>query len=248
MTSNHASSPMWQRPLVATTPDDQIVPTIHAALAEKQVLPSIHFVDAGYTDTTLLLHSQQQYGIDLYGPVAADPSWQARQQTGYDHTAFQLDWETKTATCPQGIQSTQWHQKHDIGGIDCIDIRFPVAVCRHSPSRTQCTKAITAPHHLKLRSQPLYLVMQAARDRQASPTFKALYAHRAGIESTMAQGIRRSYLQHARYRGLARVAFQQIVTAVALNLIRISAWWAGVPIGLTRVSALQSLRVGISLA
>jgi transposase len=84
--------------------------------------------------------------------------------------------------------------------------------------------------------------MQEARRRQQNPEFKAAYAERAGVESTMSQGIRRSDLQQARYVGVAKVTLQHILTAVALNLVRVSAWWAGTPLAKTRVSALQALK------
>jgi transposase len=94
---------------VATVPDDQVVPAIHQALERKALLPQTHLVDAGYTDADLLRNSTTRYGIDLVGPVAADASWQAREQTGFDHTAFQVDWDAQTVTCPQGRTSVQWH-------------------------------------------------------------------------------------------------------------------------------------------
>jgi hypothetical protein len=34
----------------------------------------------------------------MIGPVAADPSWQAREATGFDNSAFTIDWATRTAT------------------------------------------------------------------------------------------------------------------------------------------------------
>ncbi|HEY5864842.1 MAG TPA: hypothetical protein VI542_04705 [Candidatus Tectomicrobia bacterium] len=50
------------------------------------------------------------------GPAAADPSWQAREGTGYENGAFTINWETHTATCPQGQQSRQWQAAQDITG------------------------------------------------------------------------------------------------------------------------------------
>ena len=86
----------------ATTPDDNMVETIHAALAAHARLPQQHLVDCGYTDAETLVHSAEDYGVHIVGPVAADPSWQAREGTGYDQSAFPIDWEAHTATCPHG--------------------------------------------------------------------------------------------------------------------------------------------------
>ena len=66
----------------ATTPDDNMVETIHAALAAQALLPRQHRVDCGYTDSETLVTSAQDSGVHMVGPVAADPRWQAREGTG----------------------------------------------------------------------------------------------------------------------------------------------------------------------
>ena len=43
--------------------------SIHQSLADKKLLPSVHLVDAGYVDGTLLVESKQQYDLELIGPV-----------------------------------------------------------------------------------------------------------------------------------------------------------------------------------
>ena len=100
----------------ATTPDDKMLEPIHAALATKALLPRQHLVDCGYTDSEILVESAQDYGVTIVGPVAAAPSWQAREGTGYDNGAFTINWETHTATCPQGKDSRKWQPDRDITG------------------------------------------------------------------------------------------------------------------------------------
>jgi transposase len=56
----------------ATTYDGAVVETIHAALAEKGLLPQEHVVDAGYLDAEVLVSSQQKHAMTLIGPVAVD--------------------------------------------------------------------------------------------------------------------------------------------------------------------------------
>jgi len=70
-----------------------------------------------------------------------------------------------------------------------------------------------------------------------------VYARRAGVEGTLAQGIRVSDLRHSRYRGLARTHLQQIIIAVALNLLRTLAWLHDVPRAPTRISRFAALAV-----
>ncbi|MEH1806294.1 MAG: hypothetical protein V7L28_13300 [Nostoc sp.] len=60
----------------AASPDQAAIPSIHQALAEKELLPERHLVDQRYTSAQLLSNSQQNYDIDLFGQVALDVGWQ----------------------------------------------------------------------------------------------------------------------------------------------------------------------------
>jgi transposase len=52
------------------------------------------------------------------------------------------------------------------------------------------------------------VALQAARQRQETDEFKAQYALRAGVESSISQGVRRFDLRRSRYIGLARTQLQ----------------------------------------
>jgi len=78
----------------------------------------------------------------------------------------------------------------------------------------------------------------AARARQREPDFPARYAARAGVEGTIAQGVRVFDLRHARYRGLAKTHFPHLATAAALNAARLVAWFDERPRAATRPSRL----------
>jgi len=80
------------------------------------------------------------------------------------------------------------------------------------------------------------------RARQKTEEFRKSYAARAGIESTHAQAIRRSGARRARYRGLAKTRLQHIITAVAINLLRIASWASGTPLAKTRCSHFAALQ------
>ncbi len=62
----------------ATTPDDNMLAPIQAKLAARDLLPAEHLVDKGYTSAEVLVTAQAEYGVKIVGPVATDPSWQAR--------------------------------------------------------------------------------------------------------------------------------------------------------------------------
>ena len=55
---------------------------VHKSLETRDLLPAEHLVDKGYTDAGVLIDSQRDYGVSVIGPVADDPSWQARADMG----------------------------------------------------------------------------------------------------------------------------------------------------------------------
>ena len=92
-----------------------------------------------------------------------------------------------------------------------------------------------------VRAHPQFDALLAARHRQTTDAFKARYAKQAGIEGTIAQGVRRCDLRRTRFVGLAKTALSHVFIATALNLIRVAAWLAEVPRSVTRRSAFARL-------
>src|SRR5450631_1935461 len=62
----------------APVPDDNMIQVVHESLAKRELLPSEHLVDKGYTDSEMLVESERQHGVRIIGPVSDDPSWQLR--------------------------------------------------------------------------------------------------------------------------------------------------------------------------
>lgn len=92
--------------------------------------------------------------------------------------------------------------------------------------------------HTRENLEALY---QARRD-QDTPEWNEAYKLRAGVEATMAQATGRCGLRRSRYRGLAKTHLQTVLTAAAVNLIRVDAWLARTPLGKTRTSHFTTLR------
>jgi transposase len=232
---------------VETTPapqaDDEVLSHIHAALATHKVLPQRHLVDTGYVVAQELVHSRQDYDVDLFGPTREDYHWQARENSGFAASHFDLDWQQKCATCPAGKISSSWTPVQDRRGHPVIKIKFAVQDCRPCPSRVHCTRSQSdSPRRvLTIRPDLEYQALQEARQRQATQEFKTAYHKRAGIEGTLSQGIRAFALRRARYQGMAKVHVQQLFTATALNFCRISAWLFEQPRAQTRQPAFVRL-------
>jgi transposase len=173
--------------------------------------------------------------------VQPDASWQGRAGQGFDLACFAIDWQAQTVTCPQGRVSQYWHARQDEAGQDCIEVRFNLADCARCAARSRCTKSRKYPRTLKLKAQAQYEALQAARQRQTTEEFKQRYKIRAGIEGTISQGTRAFDLRRSRYIGLPKTHLQHVLTAVAMNLARVTAWLEEIPRARTRQSRFAAL-------
>ncbi len=225
----------------ATTPDCVMGPAIQQDLANRDLLPGTQLLDGGYVDADLLVTAHTQHQIDVVGPPFGSYSHQRRAGEGYDLGAFVIDWEAQHARCPQGQTSIRWTPGRDVSGDPVVRIRFHAPTCRACPVRPACTQAKEAPRQLTVRPQVQHEAIQAARQRQETAEFAAQYARRAGIEGTHSQAIRRCGLRRCRYRGHAKTHLQHVLTATALNLVRVAAWLEDTPRAITRRSAFAAL-------
>jgi transposase len=232
----------------ATTPDDNILAVVHASLEKRDLLPGEHLVDKGYTDSHVLVDSRQQFGVEVVGPVADDPSWQTREGKGFAKAAFRIDWERRVVTCPAGKRSISWLPNTYPKNGMMFEARFSRKDCTPCPLRASCTRAKLEPRIIGLQAREPFEALQMARQRQATPAFRARYAPRAGIEATHEQAIRRCGLRRSRYLGLARTHLQHIVTAAAINLVRLGEWWAGRAKAPTRCSQFAALKPAAAVA
>lgn len=229
----------------ATVPDNQMTAPVHARLAGRDLLPAEHYLDSGYPSAELLVSSLATFGIALVTPMLADTSPQARAGAGFDRTAFAIDFGAQHATCPQGHASSHWNPVTQ-RGTGTIVITFSKGTCGPCPVRAQCTTSASGRRQLTVHPRDVHEAQLAARAAQDTKDFQARYALRAGVEGTIRQGVAVTGMRHARYRGLARTRLEHASAAVALNLIRLHAWWNGHPLDRTRTSHLASLELTAS--
>ncbi|MGP3912996.1 transposase [Nonomuraea sp. 10N515B] len=232
----------------ATVPDNQMTEKIHQMLAARGLLPGEHYLDSGYPSAELLVGARQRFGIALITPVLLDHSSQARAAAGYDRAAFTIDWDAEQARCPQGQASSSWSRctQRD---TEAIVVKFSGEVCRPCPVRSLCTSAKRGGRQLTIRARPLQEALDQARADQTSNDWQDKYKLRAGVEGTMRQAVAVAGVRRARYRGLAKVHLEHVFSAVALNLIRLDAWWNGHPLDRTRIGHLARLELAeLSLA
>ncbi len=225
----------------ATEQDGDVVVSIHEALARKAVVPKEHLVDRGYPSADLLVESQQDYGIDLVGPMRDDQSWQARTEGAFEQSQFQVDWQRKVVNCPQGKQSRYWKPWKKQQAKPMIQVHFHEKDCAACAARSLCTRRKTGPRELTLPEQAPYEALQQARQRQESEAFQKQYAARSGIEGTISQAAFALGMRRSRYRGQAKTHLQHVMTAAAINLKRVIDWVDEVPRSQTYRSAFARL-------
>lgn len=225
----------------ATTTDMEQTAPIHQALSERNLCPREHLLDAGYVDAESVLQSRERYDIEVIGPVSQNYQWQAKAGDGYDLASFTIDWPNQRAICPQGKESVKWTPRTDQHGHPKIAIRFGLHDCRDCPARALCTRSATAPRILAVRTQAEFEVLQSARQRQQTEAFRVKYGQRSGIEGTHSQAVRSLGLRRTRYFGLPKTALSHLLTAAAINLIRLDAFLEGKKTAKTRVSRFAAL-------
>jgi transposase len=232
---------------VQTTPapvaDGDATPFIHEALKEKDLLPETQLVDTGYLDAELLAESKKNYAVDLYGPTRPDYKWQAPEKTGFEAAAFSIDWENEVATCPEGKKSVSWTPAIDRQNNKVMKIKFSGKDCMPCPSRELCIRSVKEYKRrtVTVRIKEHYEALKMAREREGTDDFLAQYARRAGIEGTISRSVRTCGVRRSRYVGLARTHLRHLLTAVALNFLRVGEWLSGVSKPKTRRSPFARL-------
>ncbi len=225
----------------ATDQDNEIVPELHQALADKDLLPREHLVDQGYSDSHELLRAHDVYGVDLVMPMRGDHSWQAQAAKGFALSDFHVDWEAQQVTCPEGKTSNSWVLKQDKQGHPRYEVMFNSSACAPCPAREQCTQSKRHRRKLTLCPQHESALLHAARTRQTTDDFRRRYAVRAGIEGTISQAAGAQEMRRSRYRGGRKIHLQHVATATAINIKRLVTWWNEVPFAQAKPSRFSAL-------
>jgi transposase len=219
---------------VATTAEVAALPEIQSELAARDLLPQQQLVEAGYVEATARVSRAVQYGIALCGPPLRATSWQARAAD------FQLDWTCLPATCPGGPRSVRWSEKQ-VRHQALIQVKFSRTDWGACPRRTPCTQTKEPRRSLTILPPVAWEALPHARQRRQTPAPQKQYAARAGIEGTISRTVRRRDLRQARDRGGAKTHLQSVLTATAINLVRLLNWLTGAPRARTRRSRLRQL-------
>jgi transposase len=197
-------------------------------------------VDTGFLDAALLAATWRDYKVELVGPTRPDYKWQKRAGMGFEASRFIIDWEKREATCPEKRTSSSWTPSVDRQKNPVIRIKFAMKECLKCPSRAHCAGQEVR-RTLTVRPEEQYKALQAARAREQTPEYAKQYAQRAGVEGTISQLVRGFGARRCRYLGAPKTHLQQVLTATAVNCVRVANWLAEVPIAKTRQSSFVKL-------
>jgi transposase len=156
--------------------DVEVTELIHKKLAEKHLLPEVHYVDTGYVSADVMLHLKENYDVEVVGPVLPDTSWQAKEGKGFDLSNFTINWPQKQVQCPQGHETNSWSEQINRHGQQVIHVHFPRKYCETCLARSDCTKSKTAHgRSLNFRAEKQHTVLQTAREYQTTRVSRTLW-------------------------------------------------------------------------
>ncbi|MGI5144063.1 MULTISPECIES: transposase [unclassified Streptomyces] len=229
----------------ATVADTEVTEVVHQGLAQRELLPDEHDVDAGYVTAAHIVTARNEYGIELVGPVRLDTCHENHEGEHFAQSAFTIDWQARKATCPQGKTSTSWSDQRKSSGTPVSRVHFTAQDCGSCPVREKCTRAANGKwdRTLTLLPQDQQEALETRRREQLTDEWQQRYNIRAGVEGTISQAVQRTSTRRTRYTGLPKTHLGHIFAATAINIIRLDAWLTGTPLGETRISHLTRLEL-----
>ena len=198
----------------ATGGDGQeLMPTIarieqHAGVTVEQVIGDGAY---GSGENRAACATHQPEPVDLMAPLARS------KDPDVDKSAFQIDLEKQTATCPQG-HSVAASKGSARDGLPTLRFCFPRATCAVCPLFERCVKSRSAGR--TVNTHPYEWQLHAARERQKTDEFKTTYPLRSAIERKQAELVQHG-LRHTRYLGHPKRQLQRLWQAAAVNLSRL---------------------------
>lgn len=209
---------------VAFDPETELVTEIevapgstHEAELSRDLLPELDEDDA---EVTVVADSAYGSGTNLKALQDAGTKTIIKVQRdknswgGFPKSAFAIDLEARTATCPAGVTTNNYISYKDGGGA----FRFPTEACASCALRSQCTSATSRGRSITFG--PHEQLLSETRVFQQTKEFKAIYnTKRPTVERVIYRMVRNGG-RKARYRGRVKVGEQIRLKAASENIVR----------------------------
>ncbi len=167
---------------------------------------------------------------------------QIQNQGYFTKTDFQIDLEAGTCTCPNKQQTRDFRPAKPGGGM----FVFATETCVACPVRAQCTRGQGG---RTVQVHPQEVLLQQARELQASPAFDEARRRRQVVEHRIARLVQLG-IRQARYIGRTKTLFQLCIAAAVANLTLLAAASDALSVGDSAVFgwSLTDLTATLSLA
>ncbi|MEV6587032.1 transposase [Streptomyces acidicola] len=209
----------------ATGYDAKALPGIHTRLKLRGLLPAERLVDGGYTSLVHLEQAAREHQVTVTGPLPVNSTRRHRKNDGFGRDDFHIDFNRRQVTCPQGEISRGWHGPYPTSSptaAPLIVARFTKSQCRPCPVRTRCTTTADRARTVSFPSRELRDLQLRVRAEQRTPEWKARYAARSGVEGPINEFAQGHGIHRCRYRGQPKAHLQHVLTAIAVNIERLS--------------------------
>ncbi len=205
-----------------------LLPTIQRTEAETGVVVERVIGDGafGSGQNRAACDNYPDHAVDLVAPVArpADPE--------VHKSAFEIDLEAETATCPQGqtVRGRRQGSGRSAAAVQTpqadpqqkerttLLFPFPRTTCEACPLFERCVRSKTSGR--TVRTGPYEAELQAARLRQQGEEFDTLYRLRPAVERKIGE-LARHGLRDTRYVGESKRQLQRLWLGAAVNLKRL---------------------------
>ena len=155
--------------------------------------------------------NHEHQAIDLVAPLAQPSDAEVAK------SAFLIDLEAGTATCPHG-QTTTGCAGPQEEGLPTWRFTFPRTRCEVCPLFGRCVRSKV--HGRTVCAGPFEAYLQAARARQQTGEFRQLYRLRPAIERKQAEMVGHG-LRKTRYLGEPKRQLQRLWIGAVVNLKRL---------------------------
>jgi transposase len=186
----------------ANVPESAATPALEADLDHQGCTIGELHIDRGYLASPLVRDRPPDRRI-------VGKPWSVHNADRFPKTAFALDWDARTLTCPAGAVQTV---------APATTVRFPAATCASCALRARCT---TSAHGRSVAIHPDEQLLTELRALQHSPDGRARLRERVAVEHSLAH-VGHWQGRRARYRGLRKNLFDLRRAAVVHNLFVIA--------------------------
>lgn len=211
---------------VAVDPDTELITEVEVTAANaadeeplEDLLPELD--DDHDADDPITIVADSAYGsgatrqalAQAGATVVIKPRPQNNSHGGFPKSAFDIDIEAQTATCPAGATTTKVVARSN----GALWLQFAAETCAGCPLRDQCT---SSPDGRSITIGPYEGLLAAARAQSRTDLFKAVYNGKRPTVERVIYRVVRNGGRKARYRGQIKVTEQLRLKAGAENLAR----------------------------